>query len=95
MPIERARRLGVSKAGICSAMKCLNVIYKKTLNHPKACKDKRQLFQDRITAYTKSSRPIICIHERGFAHDMPRNYGYSMKGERCFWYSGLGSKRPN
>ncbi len=77
---ERARRLGVSTAGICR----LNVTYKKTLNHPKACKDKRQLFQDKTTAYTKSAQPIIYIDESGFAHDMPRKYGYSLKGERSY-----------
>ena len=65
---------------------------KKTLKHPKACKDKRQLFQDKIAAYTQLARPIVYIDESGFAHDMPRNYGYSLKGERCFGTHDWGAK---
>jgi transposase len=42
--------------------------------------------------YKKSCRPIIYIDESGFAHDMPRNYGYSLKGERCFGVHDWGAK---
>ncbi|WP_316358006.1 IS630 transposase-related protein [Candidatus Neptunichlamydia sp. REUL1] len=41
---ERANRLNVIASGICSAMKRLKISYKKTLNHPKACEKKREIF---------------------------------------------------
>ena len=34
--------------------------------------------------YKEDKVPITYIDEGGFAHDMPRTYGYSSIGERCF-----------
>jgi len=32
------------------------------------------------------------MDESGFAHDMPRHYGYSLKGKRCFAVHDWGAK---
>jgi len=37
-------------------------------------------------------RTIVYIDESGFAHDMPRNYGYSLKADRCFGSHDWGAK---
>ena len=34
--------------------------------------------------YESIGKPIVYIDESGFAHDMPRTHGYSLKGQRCF-----------
>ena len=40
-------------------------------------------FQERIKSHTEQGRVIVYLDESGFAHDMPRVYGYSSKGQRC------------
>jgi transposase len=45
---EQAKRLNVSTSGIYCAIKRLGISYKKTLNHPKASKEKRQIFEEDI-----------------------------------------------
>lgn len=57
---------------------------KKTLRHPKADEKARQVFSEKIICYESAQRPIIYLDESGFAQDMPRPYGYSTKGQRCF-----------
>ena len=57
---------------------------KKSLCHPKADDKARALFVEKIKAYEASARPILYLDESGFACDMPRSHGYSMKGQRCF-----------
>jgi transposase len=36
--------------------------------------------------------PIVYIDESGFAHDMPRTHGYSIKGQRCYGKQDWGAK---
>lgn len=57
---------------------------KKTLFHPKADFDRRAAFQIRIQKYQKEGKTIVYVDESGFAYDMPRTRGYSLKGERCY-----------
>ncbi|WP_205411517.1 MULTISPECIES: IS630 family transposase [Candidatus Fukatsuia] len=38
----------------------------------------------RLQNYKTAGHPIIYIDESGFSHDMPRRYGYSPKGQRCY-----------
>ena len=37
-------------------------------------------------------KPIVYIDESGFAHDMPRTHGYSIKGQRCYGKHDWGAK---
>lgn len=41
---------------------------------------------------TSEKRTIIYIDESGFANDMPRNSGYSLKGKRCYAKRNWGAK---
>lgn len=88
---ERAKRLSVSRAGIRFAWKRLNITHKKSLHHPKACPEKRQLFQNKIADYKNLCRSIIYIDEEAFAHDMPRLYRCFVKGKCCFAVHGWGA----
>ena len=45
---ERAKRLEVSQAAVHFGLKRLGVTYKKTLEHPKADKEKRAIFLKKI-----------------------------------------------
>lgn len=65
---------------------------KKTLNHPKEDPEKRSTFCQRIDKLKKEDKPIIYIDESGFAHDMPRAHGYSIKGKRCYGKHDWGAK---
>ena len=65
---------------------------KKTLNHPKATPEKRSAFCLRLEQYKAESRPLVYLDESGFAHDMPRLHGYTLKGERCFGTHDWGAK---
>ena len=69
-----------------SGKQCANsgLHIKKALKHPKADEDKRRIFQEKINQYKQAGKPLIYIDESGFAHDMPRTHGYSLKGKRCF-----------
>ena len=64
---------------------------KKSLHHPKACPEKRQLFQNKIADYKNLCRSIIYIDEEAFAHDMPRLYRCFVKGKCCFAVHGWGA----
>jgi len=57
---------------------------KKTLCHPKADPLRRTEFQRRIQQYQEEGKTIVYVDESGFAYDMPRTRGYSLKGERCY-----------
>ena len=81
---ERAQRLGVSTRGICHAMKRLGYSRKKTFAHPKADDVARFDFRTKIHDYQAAGKPIIYIDESGFSLDMPRHYGWSSKGTRCY-----------
>ncbi len=37
-------------------------------------------------------KQIVYIDESGFAHDMPRTHGYSIKGRRCYGKHDWGAK---
>src|SRR5690606_11782652 len=65
---------------------------KKTLNHPKADAAKRLQFQERIQSYKSKSKPLVYLDESGFAHDMPRTHGYSLKGLRCYGSHDCGAR---
>lgn len=80
---ERAARFGMSRRGMCGALKRLGLSRKKTLRHPKADIKAREVFVEKITRYESAGNPIVHIDESGFAVDMPRCYGYSRKGQRC------------
>ena len=81
---ERAKRFGVTQPTIHDALKRLNISYKKTLKHPKACELARSRFIERINEYERQGKEIIYLDESGFAQSMPREYGYSDKGSRCY-----------
>lgn len=38
----------------------------------------------KIQTYEQAGHPIVYIDESGFAHDMPRTYGYAPRGQRCY-----------
>jgi hypothetical protein len=40
----------------------------------------------------QEGKSIVYIDESGFAQDMPRTHGYSMKGERCYGSHDWGAK---
>lgn len=42
--------------------------------------------------FEKLGRPLVFLDESGFAHDMPRTHGYSLKGNRCFGVHNWGAK---
>jgi hypothetical protein len=56
---------------------------KKTLKHPKADKNTRRIFQEKMAAYEAAGRAIVYLDESGFAHDAPRTHGYAPAGQRC------------
>ena len=37
-----------------------------------------------MARYEAEGKTIIYLHESGFVHDSPRQYGYAAKGQRCF-----------
>lgn len=81
--------------GIWHALKRLGVTYKKTLSHPKADPEKRNTFCQKINEFKELNRPLFYLDESGFAHDMPRTHGYSLKGKKCFGTHDLGGKGTN
>lgn len=50
------------------------------------------LFQERIESYKSKSQPLVYLDESGFAHDMPRTHGYSLKGLRCYGSHDWGAR---
>ena len=57
---------------------------KKTLKHPKANESDRNAFSIKIEGYESQGFKIVYLDESGFALDMPREYGYSLSGKRCY-----------
>ncbi|PPE03364.1 hypothetical protein [Holospora curviuscula] len=68
------------------ALRRLGVRYKKTFHHSKTDPQKRSVF------YQKRDELNRKVDERGVAHDMPRPYGYSVKGQPCYAKEDWGSK---
>ncbi len=62
----------------------LTLAIKKTLKHPKACDDKRRAFMSLIEEYETQGKEVVYLDESGFEQDMPRRYGYSTQGTRCY-----------
>ena len=62
------------------------------MNHPKAKLEERTIFQKKIKGYQEANKSIIYIDESGFAHDMPRTYGYALKGQRCYGKHDWGAR---
>ena len=57
---------------------------KKTLKHPKADEQARHTFIEKMLAYQTNNHPLVYSDESGFALDMPRECGYSQRGQRCY-----------
>ena len=89
---ERATRLGVSEFCISYNLKKLNITYKKTLTHPTADEEKRELFNKKIQAYKDQGLPVCYLDESGHALDMPRTHGYSNQGQICYGVCDWGAK---
>jgi transposase len=53
---------------------------------------KRSIFCQELNIIKEEGKAIIYIDESGFAHDMPRTQGYSLKGHRCYGNHNWGSK---
>ena len=81
---ERAARFKVTQQAITKALRRLNISYKKTLYHPKACQEARAQFQQKMECYEQQGKSLIYLDESGFAKDMPRTHGYSQRGQRCY-----------
>jgi transposase len=62
------------------------------LNHPKADPVKRSTFCQCIEKFKEEGKQIAYVDESGFAHDMPRLHGYSIKGKRCYGKYNWGAK---
>lgn len=54
--------------------------------------EKRFTFCQKIEELEKDGKTIVYIDESGFAHDMPRTHGYSVKGQRCYGKHDWGAK---
>lgn len=50
------------------------------------------MFCQTVEDLEKEGRSIAYIDESGFAHDMPRTHGYSVKGQRCYGKHDWGAK---
>ncbi len=50
------------------------------------------MFCQEIEKLKSEGKPIAYIDESGFAHDMPRTHGYSMKGKRCYGVHDWGAR---
>ena len=81
---KRANKFSVSQSCVGYALRRLDVAYKNPLVHPKANKEKRILFKNRIAKYKEEGCSIVYIDESGFVHDMPRTHGYSTVGHRYY-----------
>ncbi|MES2354213.1 MAG: IS630 transposase-related protein [Pseudomonadota bacterium] len=78
---ERAQRFGMSQRGIYGALRRLGATVKKSLVHPKAEEKAKESFAKKIDRYKGKRRPVYDLDESGFAVDMPRRHGYSIKGQ--------------
>ena len=54
--------------------------------------EKRFTFCQKIEELEKDGKTIVYIDESGFAHDMPRTHGSSVKGQRCYGKHDWGAK---
>ena len=54
------------------------------------------LFKNKIEKYKSENRVLSYVDESGFAFDMPRRYGYSTVGDRCYGtYNWNAKEREN
>ncbi|WP_021828040.1 hypothetical protein [Holospora obtusa] len=60
----------------------MSITYQKILKHKKADPKKRFTFFQNIEKPEKEDKLIIYIDERGFALDILRRRGHTLKGER-------------
>lgn len=60
---ERAKRFGVTQPAIHDALKRLNLRYKKTLKHPKACEISRNSFVERINEFEKQGKEFTLLQK--------------------------------
>ena len=81
---EHASRLNCSKSGVKDALDRLGITRKKTLIHPNRDEHKRAIFIENIATYKSNGHEIVFLDESGFEKDIPRIYGYSQKGKRCY-----------
>jgi len=89
---ERAAKFGVSFSGVQYALARLGLTRKKLFSHPKADPEIRKSYQQKIGSYQQEAKPVVYVDESGFAHNMPRLYGYARKGHRCFGFLGWGAR---
>lgn len=45
-----------------------------------------------MNEFEREGRSLVFLDESGFAHDMPRTHGYSLKGLRCYGTHDWGAK---
>jgi len=62
----------------------LKISRKKTFFHPKADEEARRLFKKKINVYELMGIPLIYIDESNFIENMPRTFGHTLEGARCF-----------
>jgi transposase len=60
--------------------------------HPRARIEERAAYFQKVHDFQQQGRPFVYADESGFAHDMPRTYGYSSKGKRCYGKHDWGAK---
>lgn len=53
---------------------------------------RRLSFEKSLQRHREEGRPIVYLDESGFAHDMPRTHGYSLKGTRCYGSHNWGAR---
>ncbi|MSO14618.1 hypothetical protein h2es_1386 [Rickettsiales endosymbiont of Trichoplax sp. H2] len=62
------------------------------MKHPKVDEGRRTTFREKINKYEKEGSSVVYVDESGFAHDMPRTYGYSPVGGRCYGTQNCNAK---
>ena len=67
---------------ICNYIKRIGYSYKKTFIHPKRNENARKEFIETIQKVAKDK--IIWLDESGIEDNIIKDYGFSLKGERCY-----------
>lgn len=84
--------LGLVPRVFLRLLKDFRLLIKKTLNHPRADQEQRAIFCQKIEKYKQEGRSLVYIDESGFAHDMQRTHGHSLKSQRCYGTHDWGAK---
>ncbi len=50
------------------------------------------MFSQKTREYKSTGQALVFVDESGFSHSMPRTYGYSSKGDRCYGSHDWGAK---